>query len=565
MKKASDPSGFSVSDLLGLGQQSARKSYYRELSVRLEELEVERNRYKWLFENALHGIFQASLSGKLRAANPALAAMLDDPCVTHTLERCARFDALFVSRTTGQQLRDLLLTHGHVTGHTTLLQATSGRQVPVAITLIKKPAELAGDEDLIEGFVADITERERARQHLETLNAHLEARVADRTQALEQLNEELRSARDAAEFANQSKDRYLAAASHDLLQPMNAARLLVASLQERLINSDNLALVESVQNSLEGAEAILSDLLDISRLDHGQVQPQLRHFKLDDILSNLADEFTPVAQRKGLTLRYVPSHQAVTSDPYLLSRIVRNFLANACRYTQRGGICLGIRRHSDDSLAVQVVDSGIGIPESDYQLIFREFHQLNATRARDRQGVGLGLAIVERISQRLEHPLSVRSAPGQGSCFAITVPRANGISFSQAPAPSAPLSADDEFEGLRVLILDNEPTILQGMALLLSEWKISCDTALDVDTAKACQEAPDMLLVDLHLDDNVTGLEAIRQLRQHWHDPHLPAAILSADRSDHWQRRLRHASVPQLNKPVRPSKLRALLRSLLNG
>lgn len=561
MKKASDPAGFSVSDLLGLGQQSARKSYYRELSVRLEELEVERNRYKWLFENALHGIFQASLSGKLRAANPALAAMLDDPSVAHTLERCVRFDALFVSSTTGQQLRDLLLVQGHVTGQTTLLQGASGNQVPVAITLIKKPAELAGDEDLIEGFVADIT----ARQHLETLNAHLEARVAERTQELERLNEALRSARDAAEFANQSKDRYLAAASHDLLQPMNAARLLVASLQERLTDSDNLALIESVQNSLEGAEAILSDLLDISRLDHGQVQPQLRHFKLDDILSNLADEFAPVAQRKGLLLRYVPSHQAVTSDPYLLSRIVRNFLANACRYTQRGGICLGVRRHSDDNLAVQVVDSGIGIPESDYQLIFREFHQLNTPRARDRQGVGLGLAIVERISQRLEHPLSVRSTPGQGSCFAVEVPRASGISFSQAPSPSAPPSADDEFKGLRVLILDNEPTILEGMALLLSEWQISCDTALDLDAAKACPEAPDMLLADLHLDDNVTGLEAIRQLRQHWHDPHLPAAVLSADRSDHWQRRLRHAGVPQLNKPVRPGKLRALLRSLLNG
>lgn len=564
MKKASDPSGFSVSDLLGLGQQSARKSYYRELSVRLEELEVERNRYKWLFENALHGIFQASLSGKLRAANPALAAMLDDVSVAHTLERCVRFDALFVSHSTGQQLRDLLLVKGHVTGQTTWLQGASGHQVPVAITLIHKPAEFAGDEDLIEGFVADITERERARKHLETLNTHLEARVVDRTQALERLNEELRSARDAAELANQSKDRYLAAASHDLLQPMNAARLLVASLQERLTDSDNLALVESVQSSLEGAEAILSDLLDISRLDHGQVQPQLRHFKLDDILSNLADEFTPVAQRKGLTLRYVPSHQAVTSDPYLLSRIVRNFLANACRYTQRGGIRLGVRRHSDDNLTIQVVDSGIGIPESDYQIIFREFHQLNATRARDRQGVGLGLAIVERISKRLEHPLSVRSVPGKGSCFTVSVPRANSVSFSQAPAPSMQLSADTEFEGRRVLILDNEPTILEGMSLLLSGWQISCDTALDVDTAKTCLSAPDMLLVDLHLDDNVTGLEAIRQLRQHWQDPHLPAAILSADRSDHWQRRLRNANVPQLNKPVRPGKLRALLRSLLN-
>ena len=182
MKKASDPSGFSVSDLLGLGQQSARKSYYRELSVRLEELEVERNRYKWLFENALHGIFQASLSGKLRAANPALAAMLGDASVAQTLRRCERFDALFTQPSAGQALREALLHQGHVTGQTTWLQGEEGQQVPVAITLIRKPAELMGEEDLIEGFVADITERERARQRLEALNANLEARVAERTQ-----------------------------------------------------------------------------------------------------------------------------------------------------------------------------------------------------------------------------------------------------------------------------------------------------------------------------------------------------------------------------------------------
>ena len=565
MKKASDPSGFSVSDLLGLGQQSARKSYYRELSVRLEELEVERNRYKWLFENALHGIFQASLSGKLRAANPALAAMLGDASVAQTLRRCERFDALFTQPSAGQALREALLHQGHVTGQTTWLQGEEGQQVPVAITLIRKPAELLGEEDLIEGFVADITERERARQRLEALNANLEARVAERTQELERLNEALVAARDAAEFANQSKDRYLAAASHDLLQPMNAARLLVASLQERLTDHDDLALVESVQNSLEGAEAILSDLLDISRLDHGQVQPHLRHFKLDDILSSLADEFAPVAQRKGLTLRYVPCHQAVTSDPYLLSRIVRNFLANACRYTQRGGICLGARRQANDTLAIQVVDSGIGIPESEYRRIFREFHQLNVRRARDRQGVGLGLAIVERLSQRLEHPLSVRSVPEKGSCFAVQVPRASGVSFSQASTPASLPALEAEFEGLRILVMDNEPTILDGMERLLSTWQIRCDTALDMAAATACQEAPNILLVDLHLDDDLTGLDAIRYLRKHWHDPRLPAAILSADRSEHWQRRLRHAGVPLLNKPIRPGKLRALLRSLLNG
>lgn len=561
MKKAKDPSGYSVSDLLGLGQQSARKSYHRELSARMEELEIERNRYEWLFENAMHGIFQASLQGSLRVANPAMAEMLGYPSVHALLEACQHFETLFCDATAFHDMCASLRHQESLKRDTLWLKGADGSQVPVAMALVRKPAELAGEDSVVEGFVADVTEREQARRHLEALNEHLEARVVERTRELRQLNLALKQARDEAVLANRSKDRYLAAASHDLLQPMNAARLLMASLEDRLQLPDNRDIVTSVQHSLASAEAILSDLLDIAKLDHGQIQPQFHHFSLDSVLDGLIDEFSGVAQQKGLQLRYVSSHQGVTSDPNLLSRLVRNFLANACRYTEHGGICLGVRRQGAEVLAIEVWDSGIGISEHDQQRIFEEFHQLNTHRARDRQGVGLGLAIVDRISQHLEHPVKVRSWPGRGSCFSVSLTRCD--IKPQAARASATREGKGAFGSVRVLVIDNEPAILEGMALLLAQWGVDCDTALDVPAALSLEERPDALLIDLHLDDGVTGTDAIKALRRRWQAPDLPAAILSADRSPDWQHRLRQARLPLLNKPVRPAKLRALLSNLL--
>ncbi|MFQ3788047.1 NahK/ErcS family hybrid sensor histidine kinase/response regulator [Halomonas sp. A29] len=573
MKKVTDPDGYSVSQLLGLGQQSARKSYYPELTARMAELEAERNRYKWLFENALHGIFQASLGGRLLAANPALAAMLGDADVDATLERCSSLAALFAEPGEAERVASLLHRQGHLQGHTTWLAGSDGRRVPVALTLLRKPDQ--GEEILVEGFVADITERERARQELLALNARLEARVRERTQRLEQLNadlagevaerrlieEQLRAARDLAQEANRSKDRYLAAASHDLLQPLNAARLLVATLRERELEGDCGRLVDSIHLSLEGAEELLTDLLDIARLDQERIQPQLACFPLSRLLYGLVVEYAPRAQRKALRFRWVEGRVCVNSDFRLLGRVLRNLLSNACRYTESGSVLLGVRRIGD-AVSIEVHDSGPGIPADQLTAIFEEYHQLNAERARNRQGVGLGLAIVERICQRLGLEVTVKSTPGRGSCFAVRVPICTPAPALHS-APEIPL-LECPLQGRRMLVIDNDSRILMGMQALLEQWGMVCRVAHDLEEVLAQpHEPPEVLLVDLHLDGGETGDRLVEKLRRHWQQPALPAVVITADRSEAWRRALSDGGIPLLHKPVRPGKLRAVLSQLL--
>lgn len=339
MARPSEQQQEALAGLLGLGSHSARKSHYPELLARLEELEAERNRYKWLFEHAVHGIFQASLGQGLRAANPALAQMLgyDDPQqVLWSLEDMA--GQLFVGgEAEMRRIRALLRERGGLFGYETRLWRRDGSHIEVLMNLLLRHDE----EELVEGFVADITERVQAQQRLQTMNEELERRVAERTHELEELNRQLRQARDAAEAANHSKDKYLAAASHDLLQPLNAARLLVDTLRERGLPAAELQLVERTHLALEGAETLLTDLLEIARLDQSAIRPDLDDYSLDELLAPLASEFEEVARAAGLALRARIPRLAVRTDARLLSRILRNLLSNACRYTERGSVLLG--------------------------------------------------------------------------------------------------------------------------------------------------------------------------------------------------------------------------------
>ncbi len=328
MARPSEQQQEALAGLLGLGSHSARKSHYPELLARLEELEAERNRYKWLFEHAVHGIFQASLGQGLRAANPALAQMLgyDDPQqVLWSLEDMA--GQLFVGgEAEMRRIRALLRERGGLFGYETRLWRRDGSHIEVLMNLLLRHDE----EELVEGFVADITERVQAQQRLQTMNEELERRVAERTHELEELNRQLRQARDAAEAANHSKDKYLAAASHDLLQPLNAARLLVDTLRERGLPAAELQLVERTHLALEGAETLLTDLLEIARLDQSAIRPDLDDYSLDELLAPLASEFEEVARAAGLALRARIPRLAVRTDARLLSRILRNLLSNAC-------------------------------------------------------------------------------------------------------------------------------------------------------------------------------------------------------------------------------------------
>lgn len=563
MARPSDEQQQALAGLLGLGSHSARKSHYPELVARLEELETERNRYKWLFEHAVHGIFQASLSQGLRAANPALARMLgyDDPQqVLWSLQDMA--SQLFVGgEAEMRRIRGLLREGGGLFGYETRLRRRDGTHVDVLMNLLMKPDE----EGLVEGFVADITERVQAQQRLQSLNEELEQRVAARTRELEGLNQQLREARDAAEAANNSKDKYLAAASHDLLQPLNAARLLVSTLRERKLPGAEQVLVERTHQALEGAEDLLADLLEIARLDQSAIRPELDVQPLDELLGPLASEFDEVARAAGLRLRSRIPALAVRTDHRLVSRILRNFLSNACRYTERGSVLLAARRRGDH-VRLEVWDTGRGIPADQLQAIFLEFNQLDAGRAADRRGVGLGLAIVDRISGILGCRVQVRSVPGRGSLFAIEVPLVRDLP-PPGPVESGPRPVTgDPLPGRRLLVIDNEVAILASMAALLGQWGCEVLVATGFDEALKVLDgkAPEVILADYHLDHGQTGCDAVRRLREHFHGE-LAAVMITADRSDDCRRALQRLGMPLLNKPVKPGKLRAALSLLVSG
>ncbi|KTC40133.1 PAS domain-containing hybrid sensor histidine kinase/response regulator [Pseudomonas sp. ABAC61] len=576
MARPSDEQQRALAGLLGLGNHSARKSHYPELAARLEDLETERNRYKWLFEHAVHGIFQASLQAGMRAANPALARMLgyqDPQEVLFSLADLA--GNLFVGgarelEAIGEQLqreRSLL-------GYETQLRRKDGSSIDVLMNLLLKPDE----QGLVEGFVADITERKLAQQRLEQLNDQLEQRVAARTDELLDANRELhqqiqrrersereaREARDAAEAANRSKDKYLAAASHDLLQPLNAARLLISTLRERQLPSAEQLLVERTHQALEGAEDLLTDLLDISRLDQAAVKPDPAVYRLDEILAPLVSEFQSVAEAAGLELRVRLGDYALFTDLRLLTRILRNLLSNACRYTEHGSILLAARRRGEQ-LRLEIWDTGRGIAAERLESIFLEFNQLDVGRAADRKGVGLGLAIVERIARILGYRVKVHSRPGRGSRFSIEVPLATRVPLPISQQVAQP-SAGNPLPGRRLLVLDNETSILESMAALLGQWGCQVVTATDRAAAlEALQgRAPELILADFHLDHGVTGCEVVRQLREHFGQP-LPAVIITADRSDQCRLALQQLGAPLLNKPLKPGKLRAALSQLLGS
>jgi signal transduction histidine kinase/CheY-like chemotaxis protein len=471
-----------------------------------------------------------------------------------------------------ENIGEILKHQRSLHGYETQLRRKDGSSLDVLMNLLLKPDQ----EGLVEGFVADITERKQAQQRLQQLNDELEQRVTARTDELleanrnlqqqitqrKQIAEALRDARDAAEAANRSKDKYLAAASHDLLQPLNAARLLISTLRERKLPDVEQVLVERTHQALEGAEDLLTDLLDISRLDQAAVKPDVALYRLDELLGPLVSEFQSVAEAAGLNLRVHVGEHAISTDLRLMTRILRNFLSNACRYTDEGSILLGARRRGE-MLRLEVWDTGRGIAADRLDSIFLEFNQLDVGRASDRKGVGLGLAIVERIGKILGYRIRVKSVPGRGSMFSIDVPISHEVPLpiSQA-APQ--LTTGNPLPGRRLLVLDNEVSILESMSALLGQWGCEVVTATDESSALAALrgQAPELILADYHLDHGVVGCDVVRHLREHYGQV-IPAVIITADRTDQCRRSLQRLGAPLLNKPVKPGKLRAALSQML--
>ena len=423
--------------------------------------------------------------------------------------------------------------------------------------VIEVRANRMPDGGLVTTFT-DITPSVKAAEALERANATLERRVRERTKELTRLNTELERAKAEADEANVSKTRFVAAASHDILQPLNAARLYVTSLSERQGSGADGDLVQNIDASLEAVEEIFAALLDISRLDTGAMKPELADFRIDELLQRLEVEFAPLARAKGLDLVFMPCSLTVRSDRRLLRRLLQNLVSNAIKYTPAGSVLVGCRRRGA-RLRIEVYDTGIGIPYSKRRSVFKEFHRLDQG-ARAARGVGLGLSIVERIARVLDCEVTLKSHVGRGSRFSVEVPCGRGVAAA-ADVHALPRAAGGRLVGTAVLCVDNERAILDGMERLLGGWGCRVLTAAGLAEALAVLDAsgldPDGLLVDYHLDGD-NGIATIAELRRRLRRD-VPAILITADRSAHVREEAQASGVHLLNKPIKPASLRALI------
>jgi len=412
----------------------------------------------------------------------------------------------------------------------------------------------------------DITEFKHNEQQLLEAKQTLEQRVSERTQELSIALAAEAEAKLAAEQANSTKTRFVAAASHDLLQPLNAARLFASALGDS--PADPAAVREMagrIEGSLRAAEEVLDDMLDIARLESGSMRAELTVFPLADVLADLERQFAPVAARRSLRFHIRPTRLFVRSDRVLLRRLLQNLVSNALRYTQRGGVLVACRPRSG-RVEVQVWDTGPGIAEQHRKVIFDEFRGLDRPSPWGEKGLGLGLSICDRIARVLQLELSLRSDVGHGSVFSVhleTAPRpvAQAHAAGDVAAPASPAS----LVGGTVLCIDNEEDILDGMQVLLERWGVRVLRARNAAEARRAfaEHAPDVILADYRLgDDSCDGLELLQSLRTGG-VVHAPAALVTADHGTALAERARELGYKVLRKPVKPAALRGLLGALL--
>ena len=413
------------------------------------------------------------------------------------------------------------------------------------------------------GFVTtytDITEFKRHEQALLEAKLGLEERVAHRTSELSASLEAQRLAQQEAEAANTSKTRFFAAASHDLLQPLNAARLFVSALEAQARSHPQFQeLANRIDDAMRAAEELLNDLLDSARLDSGVLKPDVSSFPIIDLLEELHRQYAPLAQARNLRLRIVGCREVVRSDRSLLRRIVQNYISNGLRYTQRGGVLVGCRRRGGE-LEIAVYDTGPGIAGHQRSAMYAEFSRLEHASPWGEKGLGLGLSICDRLATLMHHDLSFVSNPGRGSMFGVRVPRDIGARRARSthrPAPNADLG---DLHGIRVLCVDNDAAILDGMEALLGQWGVKVLKARNSEeAAELCDTSRvDTVLADYHLGDGVDGIELLQQLCRS-RIPMRSGALISADHDADLMLAARNAGFPLLHKPLRPAALRSLL------
>lgn len=380
---------------------------------------------------------------------------------------------------------------------------------------------------------------------------------------------ELREQKEAAEAANVAKSRFLAVASHDLRQPLHALGLFVQALQESSIATHERHLVGNIRRSVDAMEELFDALLDISRLDAGVVRPRFETFGLASVFERLNFEFGPVAKQKGLTLSTMRTSVFVCTDPTLFERIMRNLVSNAVRYTDRGGLVLGCRREGG-GVRVEVWDTGRGIPAPKHREVFREFSQLESADPAHRKGLGLGLAIVERLARLLDLQVGLRSLPGKGSVFSVSVPRGREEDVIANAAVEYTTAFD--LTGMLILVIDSEPAVCQAMEALLGKWNCDVLTAPSGAEMKnklaAVRRVPSLIISDYRPRAPASvgvgpTLAAIDMLRSEF-NTEIPAVLLTGDTGGERSGRDQEvAGLPVLNKPLNPARLRTLIANLL--
>jgi PAS domain S-box-containing protein len=525
-------------------------------------------------------------------AMPALIAYVDaDECYQFVNEPYRQWLDRPVDAILGQKMGSVLNAELYDRRKDFATQALKGRTVDFEVELTPSGAEAPryahvtfvphiGEGGQILGFftlMQDITERHRINAAIKEANETLERRVGERTADLTRLNAQLQQeiadrrevekalqiAKSQAEQANLGKTRFLAAASHDLLQPLNSARLFVSALTDLEHSRQNRTLLDNVDASLSAVEDLLGALLDISKLDAGAVHPEIIDFPVGTLLAPLATEHGVLAQERGLRLCYVPCSAVVRSDIRLLRGIIQNFLTNAIRYTPSGTVLLGCRRVAA-GLRIEVWDTGCGIPANQLEEIFEEFRQLQNCSGKRDAGIGLGLAIVRRAARMLDLPVLTRSTEGRGSVFGVTVPLGATLpSVAWHPAEGRP---GTRLTGATLLVIDDQQRILAGMQALLSGWGCTVLTAASgteaLDMLRRLDGPPDAVIADYHLEGGVTGIREVSRLRRAARC-RLPGIIITADRTAEVQAIVKRHGCWLLKKPVNPAQLRSLLAGLL--
>jgi len=415
------------------------------------------------------------------------------------------------------------------------------------------------------GFVStfsDITAHIEAEKALQKANENLEKRVEQRTK-------ELAFAKQEAEAANSSKTRFLAAASHDLMQPFNALSLFTSMLQQKVQTQELSSLANNIQDSLNVVEGLLSDLVEISRLDSGKQKLNISQFSLNELLMPLKNEFTALASQASVEFSYQQTSCAVATDKGMLRRIIQNFLANAVHYcpsdnNDNGRIVLGVRRHKE-SVVIQVWDNGPGIPEEQQSKIFQEFERLNQNR--EVPGLGLGLAISERIAQLLGLKLFLYSHVGKGSCFSIELPRIQLSSVPQDVIDSKEEISSQDLSRVCILVIDNEQLVLTAMTEQLQQW--GCDVIPATNESELEQYlrnnkvSPQLIVADYHLDNDENGVDLVNKLKSQ-HGWHSPCVICSADPSESVRQHTSDNGFHFLRKPVKALALKRIIKQLIN-